>query len=183
MGKLFMFIATCWVIVGLAGGVVEGNISYATTVLTENIDKDDTSLPVRSTNGFAEDGIVVIGTERIAYSDTSATSFDGSITQPMVRGAQNTTAQAHLTGDRVRTLESGMMNQSAQYNITVIQDTSGPQAFVTIPLAGLRLIGSYLKPPMQFLGTDLQILVYFWWALLAGTVIAIGLYLAGSRRI
>jgi hypothetical protein len=178
-----MFFAIIWLLVAIAGGVVEGSIRVATTVLTRNLSYDATTLYVKSTSGFSNSGIIVIDTERIAYSSKSATTFYGSFTAPLIRGSGNTTKAAHLINDRVRTLESSMMNQSAQYNTSLVSDVSGPLAFVTVPLAVFRILGSYLLPQMQFLGTDLQILVYFWWAMLAGMIITIGISLAGSRRV
>ena len=183
MGKLFTFFAVMWFAIGLTGGVMKGDIASATTTLTENLTKDDTTISVRSTNGFPEAGIVVIGTERIAYSAVTATTIAGSVTTPLIRGIENTGAQSHLNGDRVRTISSAMMNSSAQYNTALIADASGPWAAVTVPLAVFRLIGSYLGPPMSFLGTDLSILIYVWWALVAGMVISIGIALAGARRV
>jgi hypothetical protein len=76
-----------------------------------------------------------------------------------------------------------MMNQSAQYNLSVVSDASGPMVFVTAPLAVLRLIGSYLHPPIAFMGTDLQILIYFWWVMMAGMIITVIIMLAGARRV
>jgi hypothetical protein len=172
-----------WLIVSIAGGVLKGDIPMATTELTANLSASDTVLHVRSTNGLPDSGFVVIGTEKIGYSNKTATTISGSVTAPMIRGYNNTVAAAHLKNDRVRTLESSMMNQSAMYNTALITDASGSLAFVTVPLAVFRLLGSYLSPPMEFLGTDLEILIYIWWALLAGMILAVCIALAGARRV
>jgi hypothetical protein len=183
LGKMVMFFSVVWLIVSLAGGVLEGNVTPATTVLTSGISATATTIPVRSTLGFPNTGIIVIGSERIAYSDKTTTTFIGTLFSPVVRGAQETAEQSHIINDKVRTVESSMMNQSAQYNVSLINDATGPAAFVTVPLGVFRLLGSYLHPPFQFMGTDLQMLVYFWWAMLAGMIITIGISLAGARRV
>ncbi len=188
MGKAFMFFAFVWLIVTMAGGVVQGSVSVATTLLTASITDSSTTLHVRSTDGFPDTGSIIIGDERIAYATTTATTFTqnvfgGDVTAPLVRGTEGTEAVAHVTGDRVRTVESGMMNQAANYNIAVIADASGLWAAVTIGLAVLRLLVSYLILPTSFLGTDLQIIAYLWWVGVAGMLVSLGIALAGGRRV
>lgn len=177
-----MFFAVSWLVVSLAGGVLAGSLAIATTRLTASINSTANSIPVRSTTGFPSTGVLLIKDESIAYSSKTATAFNGNLAKPLVRGSQDTEAVAHLVGSLVRTAESSMMNQSAQYNTSVIVDASGIQAVIQIPLAVLRLAGSYLQPPMGFLGSDLQILLYLWWAMMAGMIISIGVALAGTWR-
>jgi hypothetical protein len=165
---MIMFICFVWLIISIAGGVLEGDIRFSTTTLTANISNSATIIPVRSTLGFPGSGILAIGTEKIAYAATTPTSVTGSIAAPLLRGVQSTTAQAHILGDRVRTVESSMMNQSAQYSIALINDSSSLWSVVTVPLGVVRLLGSYMHPPIAFMGTNLQILIYVWWALMAG---------------
>jgi len=140
-------------------------------------------IPVSSTAGFSEPGIIIIGDERIAYSDIDGNNFTETLTQPLVRGAQDTDAVAHATGSGVRTVEGGMMNTAVTYNIAVIADASGLWGAVTIGLALLRMIGSFLILPIGFLGTDLAIIGIIWWCCVAGMIISLGLALAGARRV
>ena len=86
MGKGISFVIFMWIIVGIAGGVYQGSNAMATTTLTATINATDTTINVSSTEGFAEAGIINILDERIAYSDTDATSFKGTVVQPVVRG-------------------------------------------------------------------------------------------------
>ena len=183
MGKAFTFFAFCFLIVVLAGSVLQGSIQVASTYLTADIDDDDTTIDVSSTAGFSEPGIIVIGDERIAYSDLTATSFGGGIAQPLIRGAEDTTASAHSEGARVRTVEGAMLNTSMTYNIALIADASGLWGAVTRGLALLRLLGSFLILPISFLGTDLAIIGVLWYVLAAGMIISLGLALAGGRRV
>lgn len=183
MGKSLTFFFFMWVIISIAGGVVQGSVQMASTTLTANITDASATIPVRSTAGFPVPGLIVIGEERIAYASVTASSFTGSLAQPIVRGAESTTATAHTSGSGVRTVEGSMMNQSVTYNISVIADASGLWAAVTIGLAILRLLGSLLLSPATWMGTDLMMISVLWWIAAAGLLVSIGLALAGFRRV
>ncbi len=170
-------------IVCIAGGVVQGSVNVASTVLTVAITDTDTMIPVSSTEGFPEPGIIIIDDERIAYSEIDGNNFDQTLGSPMVRGSDDTDAIAHSIGAGVRTVEGGMMNTAVTYNIAVIADATGIWGAVTIGLALLRIIGSFLILPISFLGTDLAILGVLWWVMVAGMIISFGLALAGARRV
>lgn len=162
---------------------MQGSVNVASAVLTADIDAAAVVIPVSSTTGFPESGILVIGKERIAYPDIAGNNFNGTLGQPLVRGAEDTTATDHAIGSGVRTVEGGMMNTSVTYNIAVIADASGLWAALTIGLALLRIIGSFLILPIGFLGTDLAIIGILWWCMVAGMIISFGLALAGARRV
>ncbi len=162
---------------------MQGSVNVASAVLTAAIDDAAVVIPVSSTEGFPEPGILVIGDERIAYSEIAGNNFTGTRGQPLVRGAQDTTATDHALDAGVRTVEGGMMNTSVTYNIAVIADASGLWAALTIGLALLRIFGSFLILPIGFLGTDLAIIGILWWCMVAGMIISLGLALAGARRV
>lgn len=184
MGRAFSFFAFCWVIITIVGGVAMGNnVPSASTELTADLTAAGTTINVETTNGFPTPGVLVIGDERIAYSATTANTFTGSIAQPMVRGTQDTDAVAHAEGADVRMVEGSMMNTAVTYNLAVIADASGLWAAVTIGLALLRILGSFLILPVSFLGTDLQIIGVLWWCMVAGMIISFGIALAGGRRV
>ena len=183
MGKGFMFLAFIWLIVCIAGGVMVGSVATAATALTEDITAASNVITVQNTNGFGETGVVQIGAEKIAYSTTTATTFRGTLARPIVRGSEGTEAVVHTAGEVARTPEASMLNQSAAYNVAVIADASGLWAAVTIPLALLRLLGSFLFLPLEFLGTDLVIITYIWAVVGIGMIVALGIALAGGRRV
>jgi hypothetical protein len=174
-----------WLMVSLAGGVVQGaTVTTATTTLTVALSDIGTVITVKDTKGFPDVGLIVIGDEKIWYSDrSSATVLTGSTVQPVQRGAESTVPVIHLAGAKVRTVENSMLNSALNYNISLLSDTSGAMAFITIPLAFLRLIGSFLILPLGFLGTNLQILTVIWGALSIGILVAIGIAIAGGRRV
>ena len=184
MGKGIMFLMFVWLMTCIAGGVVQGStVITATTALTADITDTDTSIPVTSTTGFPESGFIEILDERIGYSSTTANTFDGSVAQPMIRGATDTEAADHSAGELARTVESSMLNQSFGYKLAVLSDASGLLAFVTIPFNFITLLASFFVLPLSFLGGDLEILTYIWGIFGIGMLVAIGIALAGGRRV
>jgi len=183
MGKGFMFMVFMFIIVSLGGNVVAGEVDFARTALTADIDDDDTTITVSSTIGFPSVGIIVIGDERIAYATTTNTTFAGNLAQPVLRGTSGTEAVAHSSGARVSTVPGAMLNTAANYHVAVIADASGAQAFLAKPIAVFQLVGSFFFLPLTFLGTDLQILTVFWAVIGIGMTIALFVALAGGRRV
>ena len=185
MGKGITFMLFVWTIVSLVGGVMQGSIvNMATTVLTADITAADTVITVRSTEGFPGAGFIDILDERIGYSSKTATEFRGTpVIKPLVRGAQDTEAVAHVAGERARTIESAMLNQSVGYQLAVMSDASGIMAFIAIPFAFISLLISFFILPLGFLGTDLQILTYLWGVITIGIIVSLGIQLAGGRRV
>lgn len=163
--------------------MAQGTVPMATTVLTEAIDDSDDTITVTSTEGFPDAGFIQILDERIGYGSTTDTTFKGNFAQPTLRGAQDTEAVAHSAGEKVRTIESSMLNQSISYKLAVLTDPSGVLAFVTIPFTFISLLATFFILPLSFLGTDLQILTYIWSALSIAIIVTIGIALAGGRRV
>lgn len=179
-----MFMLFMWLMVSIGGGVMQGSTSIATTRLTEDLTAAvPAHIHVSSTEGFPDTGFVTILDERIGYASKAPQLFQGNVAQPIVRGASDTDAVAHLVGERVRTIESSMLNQSLGYKLAVLSDASGLMAFITIPINFILLLGSFLVLPLSFLGTDLEILTYIWGILSIGILISIGIALAGGRHI
>ena len=67
------------------------------TTLSSDIDNAVTTIPAASTATFPLSGTIIIDSEEIAYTGTTATSFTGCI-----RGVNSTTAASHLTNATVR---------------------------------------------------------------------------------
>jgi hypothetical protein len=178
-----MFFGFLWVVTCIAGGVMRGDMPFATTRLTADINDSVTTIPVASTTGFSEPGILVIGDERISYSATNAADFHGNIARPLNRGSGGTTAIAHSEGEVVRMVESALINSSIDYDIATISDSAGIQAFLSVPLAIFDIILSFGIAPFAFLGTDLQILTILWGVCFVGMVVSFFISMAGGRRV
>lgn len=183
IGKVIMFMGWMWFVVCLIGGVLAGVNPTLSTQLTADITATDTTITVTSTRGFPETGVIVIGDEKIAYHATSATTFEGSFLRPIVRGANDTTADAHVSGDSVRTLENALLNNSLNYNIALLSDSSGFMAFVSLPLVFWDILTSFIFLPIQFLGTDMEILLYVWALIGLGLLVSIFIAMSGGRRV
>ena len=179
MGKATMFMLFMWLAICISGGVVSGQIDFATTTLTVAIDEDDDVLTVASTTGLPSTGVVVLEDEHIGYSHKTSTTLYGTATAPLVRGADNTEAVAHSAGTFVSTVPGAMMGMSMAYNIVALTDVAGPRAVVVAPLAVLRLLGSFFNPHLEFLGTDLAIITYLWMILAIGMIVSLAVTLFG----
>lgn len=83
------------VVGGDVGSLVDDPCREGTS-LSGGIDETADALPVVSTLGFPDSGVVRVGSELIAYAGVTDTAFTGAS-----RGAGGTTAVAHLGGDTV----------------------------------------------------------------------------------
>ena len=183
MGKFFTFFVWAWFIVGIFGGMTQGGSGIVATELTADITATDDEIPVVMTTGFVPAGIIIIGDEKIAYSETNSTNFKDNLLNPMTRGAESTTAAVHLEGDIVYVTNTSILNQSAAYSIATIADSSGLWAALAIGLAILRLVGNFMVINFTFLGADLAMFNYLWIVVSLGLLVAFGLAMAGARRV
>ena len=178
-----MFLIFCWMIIALSGSVMQSSNPFANTALTAAIDDDDTTISVVSTEGFAPSGWITIQDERIAYPKKTATSFLSAAGLALARGTNGTDATAHAAGAVARTVESGMLNQSLQYQVATLTDASGVLGFITIPFRFLKLLLSFFTIPVSYFGTDLQIIGYLWAIVAIGILTVLGISLIGGRRV
>ncbi len=183
-GKLTMFFAWVWLITCLTGGFMLGSMPFATNYLTSSLTDSDTTVTVNSTNGFPVPGVLIVGnTERIAYSNKTATTFIGTFARPMVRGSGGTTAVAHTSGESIRMVESMLINNAVDYDLAIIADSAGAQAFLSVPTAIFDIILSFGVSPFKFLGTDLAILTPIWAVCFLGMLVSFFIAMAGGRRV
>lgn len=178
-----MFFGFVWLVTCIAGGILLGTMPFASTELTADITATSDTLNVESTEGLADPGIVVIGDERIAYSHLTDTTIEGNFARPLIRGSGGTEAVAHSEGDRVRMVEGSLINSSMDYNLAIIADAAGAQAFFSVPTAIWNIVMSFAVSPFAFLGTDLQIITVIWGIMFLGMAISLFLSIAGGRRV
>jgi len=183
IGRTVMFMAWLWFVCCLVGGTITGAIPQVSTKLTADITSTDTTITVRSTSGFKAPGFIIIGDERISFSDLTPTQFQGTFWRPVGRGTQDTTAAAHSIGDSVRTVENALLNNSLNYNVALLSDASGIMTFVALPLVIYSVITSFIFLPIAFLGTDMAILTYVWAIIGLGLLVSIFIALSGGRRV
>jgi len=183
--KGFMFMIWMFIIVSIAGNIASsGQSGITTTRLTAIITANETdSIPVASTAGFNDAGIILIGDEQITYPDKDDTHFLDTTFNDIHRGSAGSEAVAHATNAAVRTKESYMLNASLDYKIARITDSAGALAFIAMPFLLLDLVLTFFKLPLEFLGTDLAILSYLWMVVAVGMIVGFVVSLAGGRRV
>jgi len=183
--KGFMFMMWMFIIVSIAGNIAaSGQVGITTTRLTDNITANETdSIPVASTVGFADAGIILIGDEQITYPDKDDTHFLDTTFNDITRGGASSEAVAHNVNASVRTKESYMLNASLDYKIARITDSAGGLAFIAMPFLLLDLVLTFFKLPLEFLGTDLAILTYIWMVVAIGMIVGFVVSLVGGRRV
>ena len=111
------------------------------TALTAAITNTSTTpIAVSSTSGFANSGAIMIGTEIITYTTTTATAFDGTVT----RGAYGTTKSAHSIGDVVTSVQGTTANtrtpmylNTTDFSNTVSLVGSGNTSQISFNVAGV----------------------------------------------
>ena len=174
-----------WIVISIAGGVSSGQSVMASTTLSAGISATEVdSIPVASTIGFPDSGYIVIKGEKIGYPHKTAIAFEDTFLNDIKRGVSGgSSAAAYAAGAIVRTTEGGMLNDSLQYQVATFTDASGVLGMISIPIKFLRLIASFAVLPLTFLGTDLQILSFIWFAIVLGIISAIAISVAGGRRI
>lgn len=123
------------------GGILIGS-------LTASISDTDMSIPIGNTEGWLNNDIIVIDTERIYYSSKTSTDLVVAVDGRgyYTFGSENTTsrteAAAHLAGAKVYTVATSFLNRMSNYNIGLIAETEGWLAFIKIPIAILSLLFS-----------------------------------------
>lgn len=181
MAKLFMFIITLHIIMGVLAGVLQGGGGFVIHELTADIDDNDLAITLDSTANFIAPSTLIIGNERIRISAIpDGTHLTVAATG---RGYDNTKATAHYTGAQIYTEESGTVSGSIQTRIARISDASGPLAALDVSVQILGIAKDLLVSPFTLFGSDLWIISAIYSAILASLTIVIGLQLFGGRRV
>jgi len=121
---LFVFIGC-----SILAAIMQGGGGIVSTVLTEDLAADDTTITVESTALFNDEDILRIGNEKILYSSRTTTTF-----VVHTRGYGDTTAEAFETGRRVYSTEAGAINDALGFNLGVTMETGGTWGLIMLPL-------------------------------------------------
>lgn len=111
----------------------------ASTALSAAITSGDTILPVSSTTGFPNTGVITIGSEQIAYVEKTFSGF-GTVANPAIRGFSGSTAVSHTSGasvgiaivakmhqvlvDAIKAVESFVITAGGTGNVTSFESVS-----------------------------------------------------------
>ena len=92
------------------------------TTLSANITNVSTTpISVASTVGYPSSGAILIGTEIITYTTTTATTFDGTVT----RGAYSTTKAAHTAGAAISAVQGTTAGTRTPVYLNITDYSSG----------------------------------------------------------
>ena len=164
---------------GILAGIMAGGGGVVTTDLAANLTANATTVTVLSTDDFLTADYMIIGSERIAYTNTTNTTFVGC-----TRGYDDTTAASHLVGARVYSPTANAMNNAAGFSIVAVQDTLGWAAIIAIPIMFFTVTIPHIMLTGRYLFTgDLAIIMWIYYAMVAAFIVTLALYLVGSRRV
>lgn len=124
-----------FILFSFISSIIEGSGGLATTRLTANIDSTAVTIPVSNTVGFPVAGadqtlrVIYIEDERIEYTAFNAanTTFTA-----VTRGTGDTVATTHLTGTKVYSADTNVINTALGFNISESQTTLGGVALPQI---------------------------------------------------
>jgi hypothetical protein len=175
MHKLLVSFLIVFVGASILAAIMQGGGGIVSTVLTADIDADDTTIPVTSTSLFMDADVIRIGNEKILYTSITDTSFDG-----VTRGHGDTLAEEHEAGRRVYTVEAGVLNDAMGYNLGVSIETSGMWGLVMLPINFFtKTLPHLVKLNVNFLATpELALIAVFWFAIGIALLVTLAIQIA-----
>jgi hypothetical protein len=183
LGKAFMFFAFVWIMLSVLAGISQGGGGVVQASLTANVSSVATTIPVASTSNFPTKGDVYIGDEKITYYNTTTTTFIGTASHALERGAGDTTATIHAKKSIVYTAETNALKGLTKIEIAKVSDSSGIWKAVMLGSVIFEFMGRFLVLPLLFVGADMAIPAYLAIGIALSFIFTVGLYMAGSRRI
>lgn len=123
--NLFIFFVATFIATTILASIVDGHTGVATTTLTATLAADDSTVFVDRTQGFASRGVIIIDSETICYTETTATTFTS-----LTRGCRDSAASAHAlsaggVNRRVYSQAPGLVNTLVGFDIASAFSTGG----------------------------------------------------------
>jgi hypothetical protein len=161
MHKLLISFLIIFVGASILAAIMQGGAGIVSTILTEDIDVDATTIPVETTQLFLSQDVIRIGNEKIMYTSISGTEFLNA-----TRGHGDTKIEPHQAGTRVYSVEAGALNAAMGYNFGVSIETGGMWGIVMLPINFFIVTLPHLiKLNVNFLATpELAFIAIFWFA-------------------
>jgi len=182
INKLIVSFMLFFLLGTILSGIAEGGGGIATTKLVSDHSAVVTTLTVSNTEGFLKSNYVLMGNEKVRYTNKTATTFTGC-----TRGYDGTEAVAHSANDRVYSPDSGVLNSALGFNIAATGATIGvigvPMvafSFVSITLPRIILWNyswlkegwlAYLRIVLQFISVGFLVYMCYQIATAMGQVI------------
>ena len=185
MAKAIAFMLLLYFGMALSVGVLAGGSGYAATSLTADIDEDDVTLEVISTDGFLDtDYLEFSNGEYVLYTGTIAPPFGDIAFTGCTRGYNGTTATVHPVGTMIYTTSASTVNNAMGFNIAATVDTMGTWSIITVPWNfATKTIPRLLIMPYQLFTEDLVIIAVVLVIIQMAVVIVIGMSFIGARRV
>ena len=129
----FMFLIFVYMGAAMLNAVVEGTSALVSTELTATVNTTNTTVSVRSTEGFRSSGVVIIEGDALCYTGRTATTFTGVTQGTACR--RNNEANTHLyatnTPPQVQSEAPGIINTLVGFDVmSVYASGSGWDMFV-----------------------------------------------------
>ena len=122
MNKLLVTFLMLFFFGTILSGIMEGGGGIRATALTANLAVADTTVNVRSTEGFLASDFIQIGDEKIRYTHLTATTFE----VPAVNGrGYEGDAVAHATTSTVYNPEASVINAAIGFNVASVSGSVG----------------------------------------------------------
>ena len=175
MHKLLISFLIMFVGCSLLAAIMAGGGGIVSTILTEDISANTTTIPVVSTNLFLDADVLRIGNEKVAYTSTNATAFLGA-----TRGYDGTLAESYDAGKRVYSMEAGVLNDAMGYNLGVSIESGGMWGLVMLPINFFtKTLPHLIKLNVNFLATpELAFLAIFWFAAGVALLVTLAIQIA-----
>ena len=181
MYKLLAFFIALNFVLLITDGAYEDTAAFQTAYLTSNIDSDDTTIPVDSTDGYAaKDKTITINGEDIYYTSKDATHF--YLTSATLRGYNETTPANHLTGAIVYNRGSSLVNELVDYDVSSTGSTASDASVIDVTWKfATRTVPKMISWNYAIFNGDLVIIRYFLMMLGAALTLVIGLSMLGIK--
>jgi len=155
--NLFIFFVFVYIAGAVLNGVIEGNTNIATTSLTADVSKTDTTITVHNAGGFRGAGLIIIDDEFICYEGKTATTFTG-----VTRGAdcqENSAAAEHAQLDgglqrRVYSQAPGIINVLVGFDIATSFSDGGVGGFFKGLWNTARNIPAFMQAVARMIAWD-----------------------------
>ncbi len=154
--NLFMFFVFTFVSLTVISAIVDGHTGLETTELTTGITETSTTLNVKTTDPFASQGQLILGSETICYTGKNSVQFTG-----VTRGAdcrRHSEAQAFPVGQQVMVEGTGVVNQLVGFDILSAFGEGGISGFVLGSLNVVSNLPNFLSAVGRMLVWDYSFL-------------------------
>jgi len=159
VSNLIVFFIVTFNFLSILCGLAQGYGTPYVTYLTDDISETTTNLPVASTVGFATSDFIWIDDERIAYTGTSATSFNNCTRGAADQNGQGGVPKEHKAGTAVYTEGMNALNAMLGFNYASLKLSYGT------PIAIILSVFAYIGAIPRFIFWNIGFMEGSGWSL------------------